>query len=172
MNQTTHEHDTVGFFYTNANGLYNKVDELKHRVNDSNSKVVIITETMLTEDIRSVEIGLPNFSVFRGDRATQSKGGGSCIYVHNSMSACVMSDFVPNDCVAVRISILPTPIIVFCVYRSPSQNITDRMSMANQLNVFLNSISGDEIIIVAGDFNFPKIRWHPESVNPAGNCQL
>ncbi len=39
---------TMGVFYINANGLFNKVDELKakHRVRDAGSKMVIITETI------------------------------------------------------------------------------------------------------------------------------
>ena len=70
----------MGLFYTNANGLMNKLEELKYRIQDSESKLAIITESMLNDDILDVEIGIPNFSVFRGDRR-YCKGGGSCIYV-------------------------------------------------------------------------------------------
>ncbi len=132
---------TMGIIYTNACGIY--------RIKNTCAKIALITETMLNSDILDAEVRIPNFNIFRGDRKALAKGGGSCIYVHNSLSACIIDVNVPDDCVAVKITGTPTPIIVLCVYRSPSLNVTESITMANVLDCFFNSIINDEIVIVA-----------------------
>ena len=93
--------------------------------------------------------------------------------VHNSMSACKINDpLIPDDCVAVRITNTSVQIVVVSVYRSPSLNVTESVLMSNKLNNFFESITSDQILIVAGDFNFPGTRWQAGISDAAGNSWL
>ena len=80
-------------FYTNANGLINKMDELKLRLSVSNVDIICITETHLSEEITDAELQIEGYSFHRGDRKFNlhtevinediSEGGGSIIYFRN-----------------------------------------------------------------------------------------
>ena len=45
-----------------------------------------VTETHFNEEIHDAEISVPNYVVHREDRGGSTKGGGSAIYTHNSLS--------------------------------------------------------------------------------------
>ena len=57
------------------------------------------------EDILDCEVLIDNYTIFRNDRIS-SKGGGSCVYVHNSIRVAMCTDFSVNDCIAVKQSII------------------------------------------------------------------
>ena len=50
--------------YTNANGLHNKMDELKQHINDYQVDILCITETHFSQDILDAEIQLDGFIMF------------------------------------------------------------------------------------------------------------
>ena len=94
----------INIFYTNANGLTNKIDELKLILSTSNDiDIICITETHLNSDILDAEIYIDGFSLYRNDRNfdidpsdinpsdtdpsdATSGGGGSIIYFKNHMN--------------------------------------------------------------------------------------
>ena len=56
-------------FYTNASGLYNKLDELKHCLSIYDKvQIVCITETHLNKDILDAELYIKGYRFFRKDR--------------------------------------------------------------------------------------------------------
>ena len=63
-------------FYTNANSLINKIDELRMRV--VGCDVIGITETSAHEDIRDAELQVAGFRMYRKDRKNTKGGGASC----------------------------------------------------------------------------------------------
>ena len=82
---------SLKMFYTNANGLHNKIDELKLILESSPELgVICLTETHLDKEILDAEIHIDGYLMFRKDRNFKldnsnqkiSKGGGSLIYVH------------------------------------------------------------------------------------------
>ena len=48
--------------------------------------IICVTETMFSSDILDAEVHIRNYNVFRSDRVG-GQGGGSCIYVRNTISA-------------------------------------------------------------------------------------
>ena len=56
-------------FYTNANGLFNKLDELKIFLSvNKNIDLICVTETHFSKDILNAEIQIEGYTVFRHDR--------------------------------------------------------------------------------------------------------
>ena len=72
---------------------------------------------MLTHDMFEAEVSVTNFRLHRVDKLT-GKGGGSCIYVHNSVkSQCEHSINVP-DCICVIITFYSIKIAIFVVFKA------------------------------------------------------
>ena len=140
-------------YYTNANDLKNKRYELERVCNEHQCKVICITETMLNKDILDAELLIANFRIFRVDRVDMN-GGGSCIYVHNSINCSVMSDFSVQDCIAVKLE-TNIPIILICVYRSPSLTYNENIMLIKKLSDFLSKINNECEVVICGDFNLP-----------------
>ena len=124
---------------------------------EEDCKILCITETMLNSDISDCEIEINNFRIFRKDRLI-SKGGGSCIYVHNSIQAILLDDFLIDDCIAVKLFFKPTPLIIFCIYRSPSLDYDACNQMILKLDHYISKIDNCKILTI-GDFNLPHVLW-------------
>ena len=144
--------------YTNANDLKYKIRELEQHILESDCKIICVTETMFNENILDAEISISNSNIFRKDRLGKG-GGGSCIFVHNSLSANLIDSFDVPDCIAVKIDTSPIPIVVICVYRSTSLSIDENYYLIRKLDNFCNRKTNDYEIIMTGDFNLPNLKW-------------
>ena len=144
----------MNVFYTNSNDLKNKVSELQIVAESRDCKVLGITETMFSSDIYDAEVSIPNFTLYRADRTT-GKGGGSCIYVHNSITAHEVAINVP-DCICVILELESINIAVFVIYRAPSLSLFNCQSMLDKLSMSMNNIAPETERIVMGDFKEVK----------------
>ena len=141
----------------------NKIQEIQVAAEMYNAKIVICTETKLSRDISNAEIHLRNFQVFRQDRENGKSGGGSCIFVHDTITAEILSNFVAPDSLGISVKINKLAIKMFCIYRS--QNLS-----ANESSKLLNSIksikqNSTEELQIYGDFNLPSVKWESGIVN-------
>ena len=123
----------MNLYYTNANDLRNKFHELSLVAKQFDCKLLCVTETMFSNEILDSEIFIPNFKIFRTDRIGK-KGGGSCIYVHDTLIATIVSDFNVPDCIAIKLNTGIMELIVIVIYRSPSLNYNDNISLINCLD--------------------------------------
>ena len=83
----TNSKNYFNIFYTNCNSILNKLNELKTISSDNKCQVLCLTETHLTPDVLNAEIFIPNFKIYRKDRAVGKEGGGSLVYVHNTLNS-------------------------------------------------------------------------------------
>ena len=97
-------------------------------------KIICVTETMFDKDIEMPEIKIPNFTPFRKDRDNGKEGGGSCIYVHESIRARELESFVCSDSVAIFVEADPYPFILVCVYRSQSLSLEDNYEIIENIS--------------------------------------
>jgi hypothetical protein len=128
----------MNIFYTNANGLFNKIDELKCILSVYKSiHVICITETHFNSDILDAEIFIEGFSMFRKDRdfkidnstSNISGGGGSIIYIKNSCNASLVSSFLKApDSLAINVNTSGGLISICCIYRSTKRSIRGKPS--------------------------------------------
>ena len=62
-----------------------------------NFKIICITETWRKEDNILALFQLPNYSLIHKNRTGSKKGGGVCIFIHNSITYKTRSDLSIND---------------------------------------------------------------------------
>ena len=158
-------------FYTNANGLLNKLDELKLCLSTYDIDVACITETHVSSDINDAELAISGYSFLRGDRDFNltegegiSGGGGSVIYYKNSIKVeenCIMKN--APDSVAIDIQTLDGKICIACIYRSTSLNDYNNNALLKCIENICNEHNDYETIIT-GDFNLPDVSWENGNV--------
>ena len=119
---------------------------------------ICISESKLTSDICDAEISIPNFDVFREDRASDVRGGGSAIFVRKQFKAEKMNWFVGTESLALKLHLPSMILYVICMYRSPShRTIEENQKLLSQLaNV---PAECENNVIVVGDINLPKVDW-------------
>ena len=164
----------INIFYTNANGLFNKIDELKCIVSMYKSiEVICVTETHFSSDILDAEIYIEGFSMFRKDRdfridnstANISGGGGSIIYVKNCCNASLVNSFLKApDSLAVNINTSGGLISICCIYRSTSLNLEQNNALISCIKSICSERNDFETLLL-GDFNLPNVLWETGSIN-------
>ena len=130
---------------------------------ESHALVTMLTETHLTEAVLSSEItvNIPEYSIFRGDRAGR-KGGGVALLVHENLSGELISSFDNGvvEFVIVKVHALNT---VFCVmYRPPDTTLTEFNQALSELDTVISNLPAPTpTLVLGGDFNFPKsaVEW-------------
>lgn len=143
----------------------NKIAELRIICADKKCDVLCLTETHLSSDIKDAEIFIENFTVFRGDRDDGREKGGSIIYVNNNIACSRIDTFDSNDSLAVLVDLATYPLIIACVYRSPSISYSDNLLMIDQIKNLKSLMpSGSEMMLV-GDFNLPDVLWNTGTVD-------
>ena len=122
-----------------------------------------VTETHLTPEINDCEIILENFRLYRNDRKSGQKGGGSCIFVHRSISA----DFIPNfqapDTIGIQTKVDGHSLKIVCVYRSQNLDFPSQNELLSQISKL--QTDPEEELILLGDFNFTNVNWDSMIVN-------
>ena len=167
-NKTDFSSSNLKMFYTNANGLHNKIDELKLILESTPQiGVICLTETHLNEEILDAEIHIDGYVMFRKDRDFRldnsnyeiSKGGGSLIYVNSSLdvSVCNSLENAP-DSLAVKIRTSCGDICIACIYRSSSLNLLQNQTLLSCIGEICQVENEFETVLI-GDFNLPKVSW-------------
>ena len=65
--EKTKNREQLKCFYTNANSLVQKIDELKDLVRLHECDIISVTETWVTADITDAELSIEGFSMYRVD---------------------------------------------------------------------------------------------------------
>ena len=55
-------------YYTNANGLYNKLSQLRMIIEMHNIDIICITESHFHDELMLAEIEIPGYNLFLGNR--------------------------------------------------------------------------------------------------------
>lgn len=147
--------------YFNANGLPNKIDELKSRISKSKPDLIGITETHLSDRNDSSTFLVPGYTLYRSDRKS-GLHGGVVLYVKSDIpSHQLQKNSDPlGEWESIWCCIQPTKSISFnigCCYRIPSLAIP--VHWPGFLSTLNHSLSSFSNILLMGDFNFPSIDW-------------
>jgi len=155
--------EKIKIMYTNANGLSNKINELKIRVDESKPEIIMVCETKYSSEIGNEGL-LLNYDIVRKDREN-GMGGGICIFIRNDLRYVEREDLNKFD--AGRVEHLWCKIssqeghkmlTVGIIYRPPSTSDEDNTKL-NALLQFVEENTKKEQLFVTGDFNYPRIRW-------------
>ena len=142
--------------HMNARSLVNKMVETKIMTLEHNIDILAVSETWFNTTTTVNESSLFGFQPpFRRDRE-HKRGGGTCIYVKNSIACTRRSDLEPVELEMVVVEVfLPSSspdksILICCCYRPPSSNLDKKIFEG--LDLFLMS-SVKYNIMMLWDFN-------------------
>ena len=141
----------------------NKRSEILDLISTVKPHILALTEFGAASTIRDDELGVDEFTIYRGDHS-DGKGGlgkGVAIYVHNSLnhSACPALENENFDCAAwCVIKLINNKVmLVGTIYRSPN---SDDQNNSNLLSMIRRAVSlKHDFLVLCGDFNLPKIDW-------------
>ena len=116
--------DKNGAIYLNIRGLYPKCNRtkmcyLRDLAVQSNSSMIVMTETHLTSSILDAEIHIPGYVIYRADRDESRTHGGCAVYVREDLTCTLEASHSNSVCetLAVKIKTLNTLVVV--QYRPP-----------------------------------------------------
>ena len=113
----------MSIFYTNAQSLPGKIDELVARASDEKSDLILLTETWCSDHISDAFLTIPGYELhIRKDRLNTDKGigGGLLVYAKTGTPILVndtLSEF--SQCCSFKVHDLS----VFLIYRSPTSSM-------------------------------------------------
>ena len=111
------------------------------------------------------------FFIFRSDRSNNKTGGGSCVFIENTLKchqvllpADCTTLISESDCEIVCFDIISKPMKIrfILVYRPPNLSLSkvDREQKMHALTKFITKLSDTkDNTIILGDFNLPNIDW-------------
>ena len=169
----------IKFLYTNADQFVNKRDCLLAQIADDEPDVIMITEVIPKSQANPIAPALlalegykPSFNFEPSSEKLGSSGlRGVAIYSKTSLNATEIEIKVENssDHVWIEIPTSDKPLLVGCIYRSPS-NDNDKEGCIRSASVTSQLVrmayERNNNIIIAGDFNYKEIDWGNEFAPP------
>lgn len=145
--------------------LRNKINELEAFIIDKNLDIICITEHWLREE-EIVLLPLAGFKLAAHSTRTESKGGGTCIYIRDTLSFEILNfnvDFNIEKCLEFSaIVLIDFNLNVVAVYRSPSGSLDCFLPLMGGV---LESLDVRRQTAVVGDFN---VNFFDESISTTG----
>jgi hypothetical protein len=159
-----HKGLTIG--HLNVRSLKNKIDQIRLMLQDQPLDVFAVSETWLNTNISDSEVAIPNYKLYRKDRAT--RGGGVALYVNSLIDHELCTDHTGvSNTEVIWVKISPKyhkALHVAAVYRPPS---ADETYFEHLLDNFEKVMTGDKDVVILGDFNFDFVLNEGLSSNPA-----
>ena len=121
--QTHVKQNKLKVFYTNADSLLNKIDELKLRISSEDYDIICITEIKPKNsryEINPPEFQIDGYNLFHN---IHESGRGIASYVKKDIKASIISDTNAKFSEAVLLSINTISaehFVIGCIYRSPN----------------------------------------------------
>lgn len=125
--------------------------------------LIILTETWLKDSHFTAEYFDDSFSVYREDRVKR-RGGGVLIGLKNNLFGSEQIHIDGTDdleYVCIKAKIKTQVIFIYCAYIPPNSTQHTYQSHINAINSI--TTNPNDLLIVTGDFNLPKIQWTSES---------
>ena len=164
--------------YTNLDGISSKIGEFQSVIFKENPDLIFLTETKANDSLLSSNIfDTSKYKVYRKDRAIPPGagiwGGGVCILVRSN----IVSDDVfvdplnkhqAEEGVWCEVSLRNNrKLILGSVYRTPSSTSANNDLICDLMRS-CERISGENQVVVCGDFNYSSILWEDNSVDADG----
>ena len=147
----------------NLQGLTNKKTSLAQLNSDIQSDIVIASETWLHNDIKSSELLLDLYDVYRRDRVNKIRGGAMIAIKKNLESEMVYTSKT-TESIYCKINMKNrTPIIIGSVYRPPNPNLQKKDEICRELTE-IKANNKKALFWVGGDFNLPDIDWQIDTI--------
>lgn len=149
---------SIKIAHWNANGLKQKLDELRIFMTDNDIDIMAINETKFTS--KQPDPNIPGYDILRRDRPTENNtnpGGGVLIFVRNSITYTEISHI--NTTSVENIGVRISNICIFATYVPRQQAFTD------DIEKLLNF---SQRVIILGDLNAKHQNWNCNVANSNG----
>lgn len=144
----------------NCRSIVNKIVELHSIVDIYNPDILVCVETWLDPNILTGELECQNYNYYRRDR--NRHGGGVMVGVKDTLISREQwsDDLCEIMCVGVKIKLNHNYVNlnVIALYRPPGN---DNEETLERLVTKVESYSETQMLLIAGDFNLPNVRWSP-----------
>ena len=132
------------------------------------------TIAVLFDNVMDAELALDGFSMFRKDRErdVEQMGGGVLLYIRNNIVVAELSEYRDRKCEAVWVRANGAKGMGICIgvcYRSPSAGEEESEAL---LNVIRSVAEKERLLLLVGDFNYPKINWDELDAGGKGEAFL
>src|ERR1700755_2098667 len=149
-------------FYTNAQSLRNKKDELTSYIIEENLNIICITEAWVNEafygdSLQEYEIDRYSFYLYQ---CRERSGGGVALYDKSNNESVLITDIKTNHVESEWVDILKhyRSYRIGAFYIAPDQNQVLDEEMVKEIKVACqNTVKGR---VIMGDFNFPDTEWN------------
>ena len=156
-------HDKLSLFHLNIRSLSKNFEDLKFFLSQLcyQFSVICLSETWCKEDMKKNSVyQLPNYKIVYQNRACKDKGGGLCMYIHDSLKFKIREDLSlnTNDIESISVEIEQQKkknFIVTTLYRPPCGNIKNFITC---LETYFSNCSNKPHYTV-GDFNLNVMKY-------------
>ena len=179
INKKAQKQVNLKCFYTNADQFVNKRDDLLLRIAKDSPDLILITEVIpknqsnpITDALLEIDGYLPCFNFEPNNKDLGASGiRGVAIYSKECLNATEVKfneeDY--RDHLWIEIPSSKGPLLVGCVYRSPSDDANKDACMRSSRKVsklIMSAVERNENILIVGDFNYKDIDWSNDSAPP------
>ena len=107
----------------NICGLYPKTNKTKTNylydtASSENAKIIVLTESHLSSDVKDCEIQMDGFDVHRCDRAIRSHGG-VVVYTHKDVKGDKILEISNSQCELIAVLVKKLKCLILGLYRPP-----------------------------------------------------
>lgn len=168
FNDNSKREDALKIYYTNADCLLNKIDELEIIIQQNQPDIIVVTEVFpknkTPQDIDPNEYKLAGYQCFTSDIKEEARG--VVIYVKHDIPVDYCKDLRKNkfkESIWCEIRVQDETLLLGAIYKSPS---SDRENHEKLFQLISKAASlGHKHLVILGDFNFPEVNWRNWSVN-------
>ena len=117
--------------FKTVNKKLNKLVQLKNLVFSTESDIVAITETWLTENVHDSEILGDEYSIFRRDRKTGTRGGGILLAFKNTLNSTSVFKDDESEILEVSLTTRKCNILFVLCYGPPTSSVSGFVDALN-----------------------------------------
>ena len=151
-------YDKLCCFYTNANSIVNKMEEMRKRVKEVGADIAAVTETWARAGITDAELMIEGYNMFRVDRK-EKIGGGIILYTRETMEAVLeseLTDGVFEEALWCWVGPENSRLLIGVLYRSPTSSANNNKQLLEMLRKAVRKVGSGNLLIM-GDFNYPEL---------------
>ena len=153
---------------------YSKLTQLKAYTSMCKHDFICFSETYLDSSTPDSLLEIDGYNLIRADHSGNIKRGGVCIYYKESLPVRVLSLPYLKEALLLEMIDNNKKIIVFVIYRSPSQSNREFNSFLSSFEQLLSEISRRKptVSIITGDFNARSSSWWSDGTNTLEGTNL
>ncbi len=134
--------------------------------------ILIFTETGLNDSFNDAQLELPQFTIYRTDRSSNSSSkhrfGGVLVAVKNHLPSIRIESSNTIEQVHVSVGGDRNQFIISAVY-IPPESPSDKYSIFCETVESIHNNNLDKHFYIFGDFNMPKTNWRNEGLSCFGD---